>query len=351
MENVIIYGAYGYTGKLIVAEAVRKGWKPTVAGRDKTKVENLAKMYDLPFACFNFDDQPAWDEALNDKELLLNCAGPFSLTIHKILPACIRNKCHYTDITGEIGVFEYIKRFNADAVTEGLVLMPGTGFDVVPTDCLSKHLHEQLPTATHLELAFDSASGLSRGTALSFVNRFRQESAVNAVRVNGVIEPRPAATPAKDIHFGGKDRHCGGIAWGDVFTAYETTGIPNIEVSTAMTEKDVRTIRMVSKLRPILKTRLAQHIAYRIIGEKVKGPSEEKRENLRTYVWGRASDAQGNEVVAELETPESYKLTAITAVLCAEAILNGHVQPGFQTPAGALGSDFILNVERVTRTP
>jgi short subunit dehydrogenase-like uncharacterized protein len=157
----------------------------------------------------------------------------------------------------------------------------------------------------------------------------------------------PAATPAKVLHFGGKDRHCAGIAWGDVFTAFETTGIPNISVVTAMPVKSMKNMRLVSKLRPILKTRWAQRLAYKIVNKKVKGPSEMQREQLKTYVWGKAIDDDGNEVVAELETPESYKLTAITAVLCVESILNGEVQPGFQTPAGALGSDFILKVEGV----
>ena len=124
MEGVLIYGAYGYTGKLIVVEAVQKGWKPTVAGRNSDRVRELAEVYDLPYTSFAFDDQEAWDDALTNHKLLINCAGPFSLTIHKILPACIRNQCHYTDITGEIAVFEYIRRFHADAVTEGLVLMP-----------------------------------------------------------------------------------------------------------------------------------------------------------------------------------------------------------------------------------
>ena len=172
---------------------------------------------------------------------------------------------------------------------------------------------------------------------------------MNAVRVDGEIVPMPAATPAKVIHFGRKDRHCAGIAWGDVFTAFETTGIPNISVVTAMPVKSMKNMRLVSKLRPILKTRWAQRLAYRIINRKVKGPNEMQREQFKTHVWGRVTDVEGNEVVAELETPESYKLTAITAVMCAEAILNGKVQSGFQTPAGALGSDFILKVEGVKR--
>ncbi|MFT5513260.1 MAG: short subunit dehydrogenase-like uncharacterized protein, partial [Bacteroidia bacterium] len=182
MDNFIIYGAYGYTGKLIVAEAVKKGWKPMVAGRNEALVKSLAEEFNLPYACFDFDDQRAWDEVLTQHKLLLNCAGPFSHTIKEVLPACVRNKVHYTDITGEIEVFEYVQSHHNDAIEAEIVMMPGVGFDVVPTDCLAKYLHEQLPTATHLELAFETNSGLSRGTALSVLNRFHKGS---AIRENG----------------------------------------------------------------------------------------------------------------------------------------------------------------------
>ena len=347
MNNIIIYGAYGYTGKLIVEEAVTKGLRPTIAGRNEELVERLANQYDLPHVTYNYDDQQAWDAALSNKDLLINCAGPFSLTIKEILPACIRNKTHYIDITGEIDVFKYIQSHDQKAKDAGVVLMPGTGFDVVPTDCLAKFLSEQLPTATHLELAFDSSSGLSRGTALSVLNRFHKGS---AVRVNGeIIEQKPASV-SKSIAFQGKVRNVVGIAWGDVFTSFVTTGIPNIEVFTGMPIKMMKTMKRVSKLAWLIKTPLMLKLGRYFIRKKIDGPSEEKRNSLKTQVYGRVWEKGGNEVVAEMETPESYKLTAITSVLCAQKILAGDAAPGFHTPAGAFGSDLIMQVDGVKRT-
>ena len=345
-ENVLIYGAYGYTGKLIVELAVSKGYRPALGGRNEEKVNSLAKQYNLESHTFNYNDQKAWDDVLKGKTILLNCAGPFSLTIKDILPACLRNSVHYLDITGEIDVFAFIKKSEQEAINNGLVLMPGTGFDVVPTDCLALYLKEQMPDATHLELAFDSKSGLSRGTALSVLNRFDQGS---ASRVNGKIVPEKTASASKIIHFGGKDRLCVGIAWGDVFTAFQTTKIPNIKVFTGMPEKMLKNMRKASKWAWLITAWPVQQLLGIIVRNKIDGPSKEKRETVTTYLWGKVANANGKTIEAELQTPESYKLTAITALMCVEGVLAGKVKPGYNTPAMAFGSDFILGVEGTSR--
>ena len=346
MNDALIYGAYGYTGSLIVEEAVKKGYSPTVAGRNEELTKKLAAKHNLPYHCFSYDDQSAWDEALQGKRLLLNCAGLFIKTIDEILPACIRNKVHYADITGEIEVFTQVQKKSEEAEKLGVVLMPGVGFDVVPTDCISRFLYEQLPSATHLELAFDSPSGLSRGTALSLLNRLPHGS---AHRVNGKVENYPAGMKSMTLTREGKDRFFGGIAWGDVFTAYYTTGIPNITAYSAMPPKTLKFLKTLGKFKALVKSRFVQQLAGSIIRKRIHGPGEEVRKTAQTYIWGKVSDNAGNSVVAELTTPESYYLTAKTAVRCAEKILNREVAPGYQTPAGAFGADFILTFEGVKR--
>ncbi len=346
MNNVIIYGAYGYTGRLIVERAVELGWTPTLAGRNLSLVKTLAEKYNLPFVSFEFDDKRSWDNALKDKDLLLNCAGPFSITIRDILPACIRNNTHYCDITGEIEVFEYIQGNDQKAKDAGIVMLPGVGFDVVPTDCLSLFLKEQLPTATHLELAFESNSGLSRGTAFSVLNRFHKGS---AIRENRVIKEMAAASSNKLLPFNGKMKNAVGIAWGDVFTSFYTTGIPNIQVYTAMPEKTMNIMRKAGKWSWLIKTKLVQKMGRRIINKRIKGPGAEKRDSLMAHLYGKVWDDNGNVVEASLNTLESYKLTSITALICAEKILKGEASAGYNTPAGAFGSELIMEVEGSTR--
>lgn len=346
MNNVLIYGAYGYTGQLIVELAVRKGWKPWVAGRNHELISALAQQYQLPFHCFEHNDQAAWDEALRDKSLLLNCAGPFSKTIRNILPACLRNRVNYTDITGEIEVFEYVKSFDQQAREAGITLMPGTGFDVVPTDCLAKFLYERLPDATHLEIGFHSKSGPSRGTALSILNRFHQGA---AKREAGVLHSFPTGSICKEITLNGQKHLAVAIAWGDVFTAFHTTGIPNITVYTTMSDKTRKQLQTAHKWTGLIKSRVFQKIGGWLIRRKVVGPSAEQRNNLRSHIWAMVRNASGDVVEAEMETPEAYYLTAQTALICVEKILSGDAPTGYQTPAGALGSELILAVNGTAR--
>lgn len=346
MENVIIYGAYGYTGKLIVELAVSKGYTPTLAGRNEEKLAEVARSVDLPYRCFRYDDQNAWDRILPQFDLLINCAGPFSLTIDQILPACIRNNTHYTDITGEIEAFEFIYQHHNIAKSKGITLMPGVGFDVVPTDCMAVFLHEKLPSANHLELAFKSYSGLSRGTALSLLNRLPKGS---AYRKDGKLVPAAEATVSKSIHLYGKDRLAVRIVWGDLFTAFRSTGIPNIEVYNLMNEKTMKVLRRAGKLAIIFRNSMVQHLGRKVIKRKIDGPSKATRETSHCYIYGKVWDDHGNVFQAQMKTPESYKLTAITALMCAERILAGDAPSGYTTPAQAFGPDLILGVEGVER--
>ncbi len=139
----LIYGAYGYTGELITRLAVKKGYRPLLAGRDENKLKLLADELKLPYAAFTLTEEEKLDKALQQVKAVLHCAGPFSKTARLMVYACLRNKVHYLDITGEIDVFEWIASQDALARKAGIVLMPGTGFDVVPTDCLAAHLKKK----------------------------------------------------------------------------------------------------------------------------------------------------------------------------------------------------------------
>src|SRR5262245_15963855 len=102
----LIYGANGYTGELITRFAAERGLKPVLGGRSEAKVRELAERHGFEHRAFALDDKNAIDAALSDVKMVLHCAGPFSLTSRPMVEACIRNKKHYTDITGEISVFE-----------------------------------------------------------------------------------------------------------------------------------------------------------------------------------------------------------------------------------------------------
>jgi len=345
LNNFFIYGAYGYTGRLITEHAVKQGLKPILGGRDTEKTEALAKQYELNFEVLEANDIEKWNDVLSKVSLVLNCAGPFALTVKDIVPKCIEHNVHYLDITGEIEVFEYIQGLNQQAHDKGVVLMPGVGFDVVPTDCLSAQLHAKLPTATHLELAFQGTSGVSRGTALSMARRYHTGG---TIRENGKMKSVPLAYEDKIIQFGEKERLCVTIPWGDVFTAYFSTQIENIKVFTGVSEKTLKSLRTYRKFKIIAKTRLAQWAFRKIIKRKIDGPTAIKRATCITHVWGKVTDSTtGQTVVAELTTPESYHLTALTAIESTIRVLKEKYTPGYQTPVTAFGKDFILKFDKV----
>src|SRR5829696_2843358 len=169
--RVLIYGSNGYTGRLIVERALERGLRPVLAGRNAAEVQRQADELGLEHRVFSLDDPRAVDAGLVGVGVVMHCAGPFARTSRPMADACLRTRVHYLDITGEIAVFEALAARDAEAKASGVMLLPGVGFDVVPSDCLAAHLARRLPTATRLTLAFRSAGRMSRGTALTAIDR------------------------------------------------------------------------------------------------------------------------------------------------------------------------------------
>src|SRR5258705_8132497 len=153
MDEFLIYGANGYTGRLITRLAAEKGMHPVLAGRKRQSIEQLADEYYFQAVVFGLDQPADIDNVLSKFSLILNCAGPFSRTSAPVVESCLRTATHYLDITGEINVFESTARHDAAAADRNIMLLPGVGFDVVPSDCLALHLKQRLPSATQLTLA------------------------------------------------------------------------------------------------------------------------------------------------------------------------------------------------------
>lgn len=346
MSDFLIYGAYGFTGKLIAEEAKRKGHAPLLAGRDEDKIKAVATELDMPWRAFSLDDTQALDEALTGRKAVIHAAGPYSSTAKPMVEACLRNGVHYLDITGELEVFEYIATLDREARERGIALIPGTGFDVVPTDCLAAYLKEQLPDAHHLELAFKGGGSLSRGTALTMLENIHKGG---AVRKDGAITKVPTAWRTREIDFGKGGRLCVSIPWGDVSTAYHTTGIPNIIVYTATSPKALKMMRLMRRTGWLLKGGPLRSVAEKQIRKKVKGPGQEARENTRSYIWGEAKNTSGEVCQALLITPEGYTLTAMSAVLAVEKIMDSVGKTGFMTPSLAFGNNYILELPDTRR--
>lgn len=340
----MIYGANGYTGRLIAGRAVADGQRPILAGRDAPKIEAVAKELDCSFHVFSLTSAEVTSKHLDGLSAVLHCAGPFSRTAETMIGACLLAGVDYLDITGELDVIEFAAQQHDLAMAAGIVIMPAVGFDVVPSDCLAAQLAAALPTAIELELAFTARSSISPGTAntmfagLGYGGRVRKDSRI--IRV-------PTAWKTKQIRFPSRDRQAVTIPWGDVSSAFHTTGIPNIEVYAATPTRQIRSLRRWRGLLPMTKFAPIRWLGRQWIKRYITGPSDSERANGYAEFWGRVIDNQGRIAEATLVTPEGYSLTAQTALEIVRRTLAGEVNPGFCTPAKAFGGEFIEEFDGV----
>jgi saccharopine dehydrogenase (NAD+, L-lysine-forming) len=232
-----------------------------------------------------------------------------------------------------------------------VALLPGVGFDVVPSDCLAAKLAAALPAAVELELAFAAVGGSwSRGTLKTVIEGLPH---LGAIRRDGRIVAVPAAWDVKTIPFSCGPRRAVTIPWGDVATAYHTTGIPNVRVYVAMPPRQIAWLR---RLRPLARWLAARPVKRRLqalVEARVTGPDQATRERARMCLWGRAAAAappagDGAAVTLTLDVPEGYSFTAVAAVECVRRLLAGAVEPGAWTPARAFGAGFVDELPGVT---
>ena len=344
-ETLLIYGANGYTGALIAGLAAERGLRPVLAGRNAAALAALAARTGCRFRVAPLDDAGALDAALRDVRVVLHCAGPFAETARPMVEACLRARAHYLDITGEVAVFEALARRDMQARAAGIMVMPGVGFDVVPSDCLARYLAEQLPGAQRLTLAFHATGGVSWGTATTAIASLPQPS---MVRRAGRLAALPAPI-TRAIDFGAGPVAASTISWGDLSTAFHSTAIPNIEVYAALGGAAQRLLGLAGPLRPLLASSPVQRLLRRAVRLAPPGPSAEARARGTCLLWGEVVDASGARRHARLRTPEAYTLSAHTALAIAERALAGSFLPGYQTPACVYGADFILRFPGVAR--
>ncbi|HEY0943457.1 MAG TPA: saccharopine dehydrogenase NADP-binding domain-containing protein [Steroidobacter sp.] len=334
----LLYGANGYTGELIAREAVARGMRPVLAGRSKQQIAKLAAELDCPSAVFDLEDHTALVSTLTQVAAVLHCAGPFSQTAASMMQGCLATHVHYLDITGEIDVFELAARVHAKAERSGIVLCPGVGFDVVPTDCVAARLKQALPDATHLALGFDSRAGLSRGTAKTAIEAAAKGS---CVRIDGKLVTERLGSRTRRIDFGAGEKLAVSIPWGDVSTAYYSTGIKNIEVYTATSQRSVDNMRRANLFRPLLRQRWIRELVKLSAQQRITPPDRTQRDNNPTHVWGEARNAAGEVKTARLRTANGYTLTVHSSLGILDHVLNRACNPGFTTPSLLVSADFV----------
>ncbi len=332
---------------MIARYAAQYNLQPVLAGRREEALKPFAQELNLPYKVLGLEDSPALIAALKEVKLVLHAAGPFRYTAKQMVDACLQAGTHYLDINGDIGVFEMLKRYDTAAKKAGIMIMPGVGFDVVPTDCLALFLKKMLPDAVSLKLAFATiGGGLSHGTATTMVDKLGEPG---SVRKDGKIIRVPLGQKGMWVDFGKKKLFVMSIPWGDIATAYFTTGIPDIETYTGISLRTYRLLKLQGLFNWLLRTRFMRRFIKRKIDKRASGPTDEQRKQAIGFVWGQVTNAAGQIATARLTGPEGYTITLHSSLLIAQKLLQGNLKPGYQTPAAVYGEGLVLEIPGVER--
>lgn len=345
-KRFLLYGSTGFVGRAIARAAVERELEPILGGRDADSLRILADELELEARAFSLNEPEAIKGGLSEVDAVLSCAGPFVNTYQPLVEACLRTGTHYLDLTGEIPVYQELSELDLEARSIGVMILPGVGFDVVPTDCLALYLKQRLPTANRIALAFhiQGPAGFPPGTVKTAIDVLPYG---DKVRREGRIVTPKQTTKTRMVDFGRGPVEAMRLPWGDVFMAYHSTGIPNIE-DYAVFPKSMRRLRaLFNAMKPLFKLGPVRGLLKALASG---GSTREERARSRTSVWGEVEDDQGRRASARLHGPEAgvdwTKRAALTVV---ERVLADDAPPGFQTPAKAYGADFVLATEGVTR--
>jgi short subunit dehydrogenase-like uncharacterized protein len=338
-SSVMVYGANGYTGRLVVAALRERGIPFFVAGRNEEAVRRVAETFDVSGRVFALDDEEHLVRALAGVDVLLNAAGPFRVTTAPLVRACLRNRTHYLDVSSEVAPLELVSRLGDAARAQGIMLLPAVGFDVVPSDCLAVHLSRRCPNADELTLTILGPDLLSRGSAVTFAGH---TGVPNLVRRDGVLEPLRFRSQMRWVDHGGATRLTLASSWGDLVTAFRSTRIPNIEVYFEATPARILTFGSNEYFRSLLRpvARAWFDSMARLLPE---GPSPDVRARHSAIILGEVRRGR-TFARSVLNTKEAYSFTGLAAAAVVECVLAGAVSPGFHTPGTLLGPDFPLSI-------
>jgi short subunit dehydrogenase-like uncharacterized protein len=352
-NSFLLYGANGYTGELIARYAQQYNLQAILAGRRKEVIEPLANKFHLAYRIFDLNDTTALLAALKEVKVLVNAAGPFQFTAKQMIEACLQTGTHYLDINGDISVFEMIKRYDNASKKAGIMLLPGAGFDVVPTDCIALQLKKLLPDTVSLKLAFATlGGGLSHGTATTMVTKLGQGG---ATRKDEKIISKPLGQKGMWVDFstgsngGIKKIFVMSIPWGDISTAYSSTGIPNIVSYTGISRKVYYLLKLQFLFNWLLRTNFVRNYLKKKINRRPAGPSDEQRSKATSMIWGQATNAAGKMATVRLSGPEGYSLTTFATLIIVQKVLAGNFSVGYQTPASAYGENLVMEIPEVKR--
>jgi len=318
MKKLMIYGAAGYTGGMAAEHAASLGLPLVLAGRDKdhAALDELAGRLGAGIQIFSQESSSTIERNLAGVSALLNTAGPFNNTAKPLMSAAIRAGVHYLDFSAEIDTYQQALALDGQARAAGVMLLPGSGGSVAMLGGLAAHAVARIPDARKISIALNVTGTMSRGSATTA----NQNIVTQTLRL---IDGELAAwNPGnvRDFDFGQGPQSSFPVALPDLLTIQHATGVADIETFVHITAGSFPT-GDINDLRI--------------------GPSAEERQANRYQAAIEVIGLGGMTVRSLLDTVNGYTFTAMAAAEAARRVLDGVVQPGFQTPAGLFGRGFV----------
>ncbi|HTQ03393.1 MAG TPA: saccharopine dehydrogenase NADP-binding domain-containing protein [Polyangiaceae bacterium] len=401
-ERLLIYGATGYTGRLLAAEAARRRLPVVLGARRRDRLESLAEELDLPCRVLGLETplarkrrldedakrpipgpgapvqpaarpakQPGPNDALHgaltDVAVVLNAAGPFAETAMPLARACVKTNTHYVDISGEYDVFRELNELHVHAKERGTSIVPGAGLTVLASDCLIRDAVARARERGMLEphtvrVALSRVPAVSRGSVRTMLDGVR-----DGVRVlrNGKDEFHPMGTLVRSFTFGaeqafalGEARVCTAMSLADTLTAGATAcrafqgrwaeqqGVPNVEAYLEASSLERMAYELGGEFALALRSQPLKLVVDRVLAMWPEGPGAEERDEARQQVVVEIEDRYRRGVVARLSTQNSYDFTVQKALELCETLRTTHSdERGVVSPAWVLRSGILHDDE------
>jgi short subunit dehydrogenase-like uncharacterized protein len=348
--TIVLYGASGYTGRLVVEELERRGLEYVLSGRDQAKLAAVAGERGAPVRAVPLDDERGLRELLADAEVVISCAGPFALTGHALVRAAIDTGTHYVDSTGEQPFIKSVfDRHGPAAERAGVALVPALGFDYAPGDCIARLAAKGHEPLDELVIGYAvKGFGVSRGTMRSALEIMKGG---DVVYEDGDWRPAPFGVFRASFDFPDPigRQAMSRYPSGEVITIprhTRTRRVTSLLTARTMAPHPALAPALPYTLPPLaltLRTPL-RGLLSRAVGALPEGPGESERRAAEFTIVAVARGEDGSEGRGVARGSDVYGLTAVTLVHGAELMsAPGYDRAGALAPAAAYEPEAFLN--------
>ena len=331
--KILVYGVLGYTGNLFIEHSLDTNL-PIVLGARQKEVKILAEKCGMEHRVFEINDVQNIIPYLSDIKAVINLAN-VSYGINKyLIDACIQTKTHYVDLASEYPDILEIYKLHHMALTNGVMLMPGAGFNLAPTDIAGRIASELLPNPTKLSLGFATFGNASRGT-IKTVLKMTAETGYS--RLSGKLVVAKPASEKRLFQAEGKEYSLiNNPLMGDSLAGFISTNIQNI--TTYSYYPWILVQFMKGRMNWLRKFLLRySHWFFPL------GPTEDELKRQHTYTWAQIENQQNQKLTVTIKGPQAYIFTAKIIGSIVNLLAKGKANAGF-TPPSFYGRNLIEGI-------